>query len=360
MAHFDGMHGKRKLEQGTDDGEHSEACESDPESDNAPQTKKRRLDESDRASKDEKGPKWWEKTIKRLTNNKLIINEVDLNEVVDYEVDDNYARYVSFVEYSDDLQEYNSNDKRRMIIVGGFAQTEMNEIILQSNKNNDNSINNNNNNSNDNSSSSAAINSTNANNNGFQLVSFKSQYNKQNADLKKIGMDDGERLLTFMKFDTNNINSDTDFKIVVIDHKNGSYNCYDFENDKWLLHMIDKFTRDRLSAIPSSLLQCSRPIALIRTYYFGYLLEIISTVGAIVAAYFNSFPDAVVSVCWYIYITGAWYNTNEIRTYFVRSVDDIDMCHDTECQFYQIEVKRGKKRFQSNNLTQDKVCCFVV
>ena len=119
-----------------------------------------------------------------------------------------------------------------------------------------------------------------------------------------------------------------------------------------LLHMIDKFTRDRLSILPASLLQSARPVALIRTYYFGYFLDIVSTLLTLLAAFYHTFPDIVLAIWWYIYLMCAWYNTNEIRTYFVRSVDDIDMCHDTECQFYQFEVRRNKKH-QSSNITDN-------
>ena len=101
-----------------------------------------------------------------------------------------------------------------------------------------------------------------------------------------------------------------------------------------LLHFVDKFTRIQLSRLPIYLLNASRPVLLLRLYYIGLLIDIFTLSITLIIAYFLQFPEPLIASIWFILLTTSWYNTNELRIYFVKSLEDVPSCSDAECQFH--------------------------
>eukprot|EP01084_Bolivina_argentea_P306473 529602_1 len=101
-----------------------------------------------------------------------------------------------------------------------------------------------------------------------------------------------------------------------------------------LLHFVDKFTRDQLSCLPIYLLNASRPFLLLRLYYIGLFIDIITLILTLLISYYFKFPQPIVATLWFVLLTISWYNTNEIRTYFVKSLEDVASCSDADCMFH--------------------------
>ena len=120
-----------------------------------------------------------------------------------------------------------------------------------------------------------------------------------------------------------------------------------------LLHFLDSFTRNHLSNLPLSLLNAARPLTLVKVYYIGFIIDIICLISTLLLSFFQCFNDDINTFLYYILVCSSLYDTNELRTYFVRSIEDVAACHDPEC-FYNNNINKQKKSNDDTILMMNK------
>eukprot|EP01083_Nonionella_stella_P148514 470240_1 len=89
-----------------------------------------------------------------------------------------------------------------------------------------------------------------------------------------------------------------------------------------LLHFVDKSTGNRLSQLPH-LLNASEPLILLRLYRVGLFQDVVSLALLLCISYFFVYPEPIIASIQFVLLTTSWYTTNEIRAYFVKTLEDI-------------------------------------
>ncbi len=81
---------------------------------------------------------------------------------------------------------------------------------------------------------------------------------------------------------------------------------------------------------------------IIITFILHRFIDIITLILTLTISYFFQFSKPIIATLWFILLITSWYNTNEIRTYFVKSLEDVPCCYSADCTFHN-------KLYTSNN-----------